>query len=74
MGFWTLGPVIGSLGVTEVSSNTLGHLKAWQDQFYISGIVGLVVFVIALFGLRELSPNLRDQLMVSMRDRALIYS
>jgi MFS family permease len=72
MGFWTLGPVVGSLAVTEISSNTLGHLKAWQDQFYISGIVGLIVFVIALFGLRELSPNLRDQLMVNLRDRVLI--
>ncbi len=72
MGFWTLGPVVGSLVVSEVSSHTLSHLTAWQDQFIICGIVGLVVFVIALFGLRELSPNLRDQLMVSMRDRALI--
>ncbi|HZU78366.1 MAG TPA: MFS transporter [Acidimicrobiales bacterium] len=72
MGFWTLGPVVGSLCVAEVSSHTLPHLHAWQDQFTICGIVGLVVFVIALFGLRELSPNLRDQLMVSMHDRALI--
>ncbi|HEX3649847.1 MAG TPA: MFS transporter [Pseudonocardiaceae bacterium] len=72
MGFWTLGPVVGSLVVSEVSSHTLGSLPAWQDQFMICGIVGLVVFVIALFGLRELSPNLRDQLMVSIRDRALI--
>ena len=30
------------------------------------------MFVIALIGLRELSPRLRDQLMVTMRDRALI--
>lgn len=72
MGFWTLGPVVGSLVVSEVSSHTLPHLPSWQDQFVICGIVGLVVFVIALFGLRELSPNLRDQLMVSLRDRALI--
>ena len=28
--------------------------------------------MIALIGLRELSPRLRDQLMVTMRDRALI--
>ena len=28
--------------------------------------------MIALFGLRELSPRLRDQLMVSLHDRALI--
>ena len=72
MGFWTLGPVVGSLCVAEVSSHTLPHLHAWQDQFTIVGIVGLIVFVLALFGLRELSPGLRDQLMVSMHDRALI--
>ncbi|HEX6454305.1 MAG TPA: MFS transporter [Trebonia sp.] len=72
MGFWTLGPVIGSLVVAVVSSNTLGSLHAWQDQFIICGIVGLVVGLIALFGLRELSPQLRDQLMVSLRDRKLI--
>jgi MFS family permease len=72
MGFWTLGPVLGSLVVSVVSTNTVGHLHAWQDQFIICGIIGLAVGVIALFGLRELSPQLRDQLMVSMHDRALI--
>ena len=72
MGFWTLGPVLGSLVVAVVSSNTLSHLTAWQDQFIICGIVILVVAAIAVIGLRELSPQLRDQLMVSMRDRALI--
>jgi MFS family permease len=72
MGFWTLGPVLGSLVVAIVSTNTLNHLTAWQDQFIICGIVVLVVGAIAVVGLRELSPQLRDQLMVSMRDRALI--
>ncbi|HEX4830614.1 MAG TPA: MFS transporter [Trebonia sp.] len=72
MGFWTLGPVVGSLVVSVVSSNTVGRLHPWQDQFIICGIVGLVVGVIALAGLRELSPRLRDQLMVSLRDRTLI--
>ncbi|MGH3250482.1 MAG: MFS transporter [Trebonia sp.] len=72
MGFWTLGPVVGSLVVAVVSSNTVSHLGSWQDQFIICGIVGLVVALIALVGLRELSPQLRDQLMVSHRDRALI--
>ncbi|NYJ73327.1 MFS transporter [Allobranchiibius huperziae] len=72
MGFWTLGPVLGSLMVTEVSSHTLGSHPDWQFQFYVCGIVGLVVAVIALLFLRELSPGLRDQLMVSMRDRQLI--
>jgi hypothetical protein len=61
-----------ALVVAEVSSNTLPPLPAWQNQFVICGIAGLVVFAIALLGLRELSPQLRDQLMVSMRDRVLI--
>ena len=72
MGFWTLGPVLGSLVVAVVSTNTLNHLTAWQDQFIICGIAVIVVGVICVVGLRELSPQLRDQLMVSMRDRALI--
>jgi MFS family permease len=72
MGLWTLGPVIGSLIVSEVASNTLDHLHAWQDQFHIAGITGLVVFVLALLTLRELSPALRVQVMVSGRERALI--
>ena len=72
MAFWTMGPVLGSLAVTEVSSHTLDSHPRWQFQFYVAGAAGLVVFVIAAIGLRELSPRLRDQLMVSMRDRALI--
>jgi MFS family permease len=72
MAFWTMGPVLGSLAVTEVSSHTLDSHPSWQFQFYVAGAAGLVVFVIAAIGLRELSPRLRDQLMVSMRDRALI--
>ena len=72
MAFWTLGPVVASLTVSLVSSHTLNHLHAWEDQFIICGIVGLVVFVIAFVGLRELSPGLRDQLMVSVKDRVLV--
>ncbi|MHA6761409.1 MFS transporter [Streptacidiphilus sp. PAMC 29251] len=72
MGFWTLGPVIGSLVVSEVSSHTLDTHTDWQFQFRVCGVVGLAVFVIAFLGLRELAPRLRDQLMVSLRDKALI--
>jgi MFS family permease len=67
-----MGPVVASLTVALVSSHTLSHLHAWQDQFVICGVVGLVVFAIALVGLRELSPQLRAQLMVQTRDRQLI--
>jgi MFS family permease len=76
MGFWTSGPVVGSLVVAIVASNTVPAVVKnptfWTHEYKICGIVGLIVFVIAFFGLRELSPALRDQLMVTMRDRALI--
>ncbi|HEV2536713.1 MAG TPA: MFS transporter [Streptosporangiaceae bacterium] len=76
MGFWTSGPVIGSLIVSVVGTATIPAVindpRFWTHEYRICGVAGLVVFVIALFGLKELSPALRDQLMVSMRDRALI--
>src|SRR5689334_24369771 len=76
MGFWTSGPVIGSLIVSVVGSATVPAIvnddKFWTHEYRICGIAGLVVFVIALVGLKELSPRLRDQLMVTMRDCALI--
>jgi MFS family permease len=76
MGFWTSGPVVGSLIVSVVGTNTVPAIvhstRFWTHEYTICGIAGLVVFLITLIGLRELSPRLRDQLMVSMRDRALI--
>ncbi|HUA12090.1 MAG TPA: MFS transporter [Solirubrobacteraceae bacterium] len=72
MAFWTMGPVLGSLLVTEISSHTLASHPDWQYQFRLCGIIGLAVWLVAFIGMRELSPQLRDQRMVSMRDRALI--
>ncbi len=72
MGFWTMGPVLGSLVVSEVSSHTLPHLHAWQDQFVIAGITGLAMATVALFGLRELNAGLRDQIMVSLQERTVL--
>jgi MFS family permease len=76
MGFWTAGPVAGSLIVTAVATNTVPAVindpRFWTHEYRICGAVGLIVFLIAFFGLRELSPQLRDQLMVTMRDRLLI--
>jgi len=76
MGFWTCGPVLGSLIVAIVGSNTVPanptSTRFWTHEYRICGIAGIVVFLIAFVFLRELSPRLRDQLMVTMRDRALI--
>ncbi len=75
MGFWTSGPLVGSLIVFVVASHTIGANPSpafWVHEYKIAGTVGLVVFVIAGIWLRELSPGLRDQLMVTIHDRALI--
>ena len=72
MGFWALGPTMGALCASLVATHTLSHLAPWQDQFIISGLICMGVVVISFFFLRELSPQLRDQLMVTERERALI--
>jgi MFS family permease len=72
MGFWTMGPVLGSVVVTEVTAHTFSGSTTFQDEIRWAGYAGLAVFVVALVGLKELAPALRDQLMVSLRDRALI--
>ncbi len=78
MGFWTIGPVAGSLITSIVATITLDHflhtsgVSGWKSQFVISGVTALVVFVLALLWMKDLSSRLREQLMVSERDRALI--
>jgi MFS family permease len=71
MGFWTLGPVLGSLVVSIQVSNT-ANSTPWHNQYVAAGVVGLVVAAASALFLRELTPELRDQIMVSSRDRALI--
>ena len=72
MGFWTIGPVLGSLAVSMVTTLTLPAFGTWQSQFFICGAAGLVMFAVAFVFLRELAPSLRDQIMVSLRDQALV--
>ncbi len=78
MGFWTVGPVAGSLITSIVATLTLNHFlrlnfdSGFKSQFIISGVISLVVFVLALFFMKDLSSRLRDQLMVSEQDHALI--
>jgi len=72
MSFWTMGPVIGSIVVTAVVSSTFGGSTTWQDEIRYAGLAGLVMFAVALLALRELAPALRDQIMVTLRDRTLV--
>lgn len=74
MGAWTLGPVVGSLIVSAVGTITVHGTppaRFWGHEYVLAGITGLVVSALAIAFLRELAPELRDQLMVSERDRVL---
>jgi MFS family permease len=71
MGFWTVGPVLGSLLVSAVNSATLPTHPDWRTQYVFCGAFCLLVWVAALLFLRELKPALRDQIMVNDRDLAL---
>jgi MFS family permease len=83
MGFWTIGPVAGSLITSIVATNTINYFlgpnppiwnggAGWKWQFVISGAVSIVLFFVSLFLMKDLSSRLRDQLMVTQHDRALI--
>ena len=78
MGFWTIGPVAGSLITSIVATNTIDSFLrnhgpgGWKLTFIISGGVSLVLFFVSLFLMKDLSSRLRDQLMVTERDRALV--
>ena len=73
MGFWTIGPVGGSVLATLIASQTLNAFhNSWQSQYVISGIVGLVIFVLCFLFLRELSPGMRDQVMNTVKEKELV--
>jgi MFS family permease len=71
MGMWAMGPVLGSLMTSAVVGNTLDLFGTWRAQFQICGAFCVAVFLLAFFFLKELKPALRDQIMVSERDRVL---
>ena len=48
MAFWTMGPVIGSLVVAIVGTNTINAHTTWPHEYRICGVAGLVVFVAGL--------------------------
>jgi sugar phosphate permease len=72
MAFWTVGPVGGSLVITFVAGLTLNVFGTWQSQYIIAAICGLVVSALCFFGLRDLSPALRAQIMTALQEKTLI--
>jgi MFS family permease len=71
-GLWSIGVAGGALVASEITEHTLPHLHTWQSQYVIAGTVGTVLGVIGVLTMRELKPELRSQVMVSMHDRLLV--
>jgi len=74
MGFWTVGPVGGSVLATTIASLTLTPAGTWQSQYVISGIVGVAIFALCFLFLRELSPGMRDQIMNTVKEKERVES
>jgi MFS family permease len=68
MGFWLIGPIGGLILATGTSSLMLAHFDAWQYPYALVGMIGLLVFLLCLLGLRELSASLRNQVIVSAQE------
>jgi MFS family permease len=70
MGFWTIGPVGGTVLATVMARKTLPtYNNVWQSQYVIAGIVGMVIFLVCFLFLRELAPSIRDQVMNTLKEK-----
>lgn len=71
MGMWTVGPVGGSY----ISSKVAGHLLTgghdWRDLYTVSLIAGIVVWVLAVVLLKDLTPEIRNEIIVEAEGRSI---
>ena len=65
LGFYSIGPWGGQILAATAASLTLSLYGTWQSQYVISSALSLLAALIAFFGLRELGPGLRGQVVVT---------
>jgi sugar phosphate permease len=61
-GFWTFGPVGSNFFANALAAWTLPIFLTWQSQFIIQGAIALISSILILFNIRDLSPQLRAQI------------
>ncbi|WP_017935414.1 MFS transporter [Nocardioides sp. Iso805N] len=71
MGMWTVGPVGGSYISSKVAGHLLGHGHDWRDLYTIALVSGIVVWVIAIALLRDLAPEIRNEIIVEAEGSSL---
>jgi MFS family permease len=75
MGFWTLGPVAGFFVLSLVANAYLPAVVTfanWQELYRFSGYAAIVMFVVCLFFLRDLAPEIRSQRMAETNEHVLV--
>ncbi len=64
--FWTFGPVGSSFMAASIAGFTLPIFgNAWQSQFYIAGVISMVVAVFVMLTMHDLAPRVRHRIMHS---------
>lgn len=71
MGMWTVGPVGGSYISSKVAGHVLTGGHDWRDLYTIALVSGIVVWVIAIFLLRDLAPEIRNEIVVEAEGRSI---
>lgn len=64
--FWTFGPVGSNFLAAFIAGSTLGYFHDyWQSQFYIAGVISIVVALFVMFKVADLAPEVRHKIMHS---------
>src|SRR5215469_739809 len=61
-GFFTIGPVGSNWLANYIAGVTLPIYHTWQSQMWITGFLGLAMYIPIFFWLKDLSPELRLQI------------
>jgi MFS family permease len=61
-GFFTIGPVGSNWLANFIAGKTLPIYHTWQSQMWITGFLGIAMYIPIFFWLKDLSPALRLQI------------
>ena len=71
MGAVTLTAVAGSLITSVAATQVLHYFRGWGALFVVAGLCGVVISLINFFSLKELTPELRNQKVVVLKEERL---
>ncbi|MEX0427822.1 MFS transporter [Nocardioides sp. DS6] len=64
MAMWTIGPVGGSYIASKVAGHMLAGGHGWRDLYTVAAVSALVVWAVSAVLLRDLAPQLRNEIVV----------